>query len=492
VSGFATLIWPPTGIALAAILIGGSHLWPGIALGAFLVNLSIGASPGVAFGICVGNTLEAMVGAYLLRRIEFQPSLERLSWVAGFIGLAAFFSTSVSATIGTVSLLLDGAIPRAAYGPTWIAWWFGDMMGDLVVATFILVWSSHFKLVKEPVRLLEAAALSILVALSSLLLFSDWIYSAKTIFLQPFFIFPIFMLVVVRLGQRGFVTAMLVVSIVALSATATGHGRFWAGSLSEALLQVQVFLAVVAVSEMVLAAAVAERKRELSERSAIAMENAKLYREAQEAISVRDDFLSIASHELKTPLAALFLQIQLFNRGVQRKIRDEPDSTEISLPKRDVQSVVLIERQCRKLNSLLEELLDLTRIRLGRMLLQKESFDLCSLVGEVAERFRVESLAKGIQITDACAGTVVGFWDRMRIEQIVSNLLSNAIKYGEGKSVFVSVREHSDKALLVVRDWGMGISREMQEKIFQRFERAGNQATRISGLGLGVINRPIS
>ncbi|HXV44310.1 MAG TPA: MASE1 domain-containing protein, partial [Anaerolineae bacterium] len=134
VEGIVSLVWPPTGIALAALLLFGYRLWPGIALGAFLVNASAGASL-AAVGISIGNTLEAVTGAYLLGRfVGFRNSLERLRDVLGLVILAAAVSTTIGATIGTASLTLAGAISWAAYPSVWLVWWLGDAMGALLVA----------------------------------------------------------------------------------------------------------------------------------------------------------------------------------------------------------------------------------------------------------------------------------------------------------------------------------------------------------------------
>jgi integral membrane sensor domain MASE1 len=144
VSGVAAAVWPPTGIALAALLLYGACLWPGIAMGAFLVNLFVGAPVLVASGMALGNTLEAVLGTVLLTRVVgFRPSLARLQDVLGLVVLAAGGSTLVSATIGVTSGWLGGVIPAATYGEAWRTWWLGDALGDLVVAPLLCVWSGR-------------------------------------------------------------------------------------------------------------------------------------------------------------------------------------------------------------------------------------------------------------------------------------------------------------------------------------------------------------
>ena len=134
-----TAVWPPTGIALAALVLFGIRLWPGIALGAVLANLTAHEPLAVACGIALGNTLEAVLGAYLLRRlVEFRASLARIKDVFGLIGLAAGLSPIVSASIGVTSLCLGGVQPWDRYGSIWWVWWQGDAMGDLVTAPVLL------------------------------------------------------------------------------------------------------------------------------------------------------------------------------------------------------------------------------------------------------------------------------------------------------------------------------------------------------------------
>ena len=155
-----SLVWPPTGIALAALLLFGNRLWPGIALGAFLVNVSTGVGVMVAGGIAAGNTLEALCGTSLLRRLtRFRASFDRPQDVLGFVVLAAGVSPTIAATIGVGSLCLGGAAAWPAYGALWWQWWLGDAMGALVVAPVLLTWFTHPRITWTLRRVGEATAL---------------------------------------------------------------------------------------------------------------------------------------------------------------------------------------------------------------------------------------------------------------------------------------------------------------------------------------------
>jgi integral membrane sensor domain MASE1 len=142
VSGFATLVWPPSGLALAGLLLLGPRLWPGIAFGAFLVNLWMGAPPPVAIGIALGNTLEAVAAAWLLGRVDFSSSLARLRDASAYVVVAAAAATALGATLGTLSLFSGHIVVPAHFGETWRAWWLGDAIGVLVVAPPLLAWGA--------------------------------------------------------------------------------------------------------------------------------------------------------------------------------------------------------------------------------------------------------------------------------------------------------------------------------------------------------------
>ena len=259
VHSVATAVWPPTGIALVALVLGGCHLWPGIACGAFLVNLWAGAPVPVACGIAMGNTLEALVGTMLLQRLVcFSPALDRLRDVLGLAVLAAMLSTLVSATIGVTSGWLGGMIPAATLGKTWRTWWLGDAMGNLVVAPLLFVWSGRERLSRPRLWVVETVAVCMAVGALSLLIFSG---VAPNLIDSPYVLFPALIWAAVRLGPQGAITAMGLVSAIAVWETIRGSGPFIGQTLHESLLMLQAFLSVVAMTTLVLAAVVAERRK---------------------------------------------------------------------------------------------------------------------------------------------------------------------------------------------------------------------------------------
>jgi integral membrane sensor domain MASE1 len=250
-----TAIWAPTGIALAAILLWGYRVWPGVALGALLANGWTGVPLYAVAGITVGNTLEALAGAYLLRELaDFRPSLERVRDVLALAVLAAAVSTTISATIGTTSLLVGNEVASGDLGSVWRTWWLGDMGGDLVVAPALLVAATQWPYRRAPGRLLEAAALAAVVLGVSALVFTG--NTALT-----FVVFPLLVWAALRFWQPGAVGATLLVASIAIPLTENDLGPFSGHSPDDRLLLAQGFLGIAGLTALVLAAVITERRR---------------------------------------------------------------------------------------------------------------------------------------------------------------------------------------------------------------------------------------
>jgi len=201
--------------------------------------------------------------------------------------------------------------------------------------------------------------------------------------------------------------------------------------------------------------------------------------ELAQAVRVRDEFLSVASHELKTPLAALDLQIH----AIRERLRLSSSET---LSRADLEpKLASLKRQSARLNSLVDTLLDVTRITTGRMILIREQVDLVEVAKDVVNRSQEVIEQSGSAVELSSTGPVSGFWDRLRIETVVANLLSNAVKYGEGKPVDIALAQASGVARIRVTDRGIGIPRDRQRRIFERFER-GVEEQHYGGFGIGL------
>ncbi len=207
-------------------------------------------------------------------------------------------------------------------------------------------------------------------------------------------------------------------------------------------------------------------------------ESARLYREAQDAIRLRDEFLSIASHELKTPLTPLALQVG----SIQRSLRRDPGAIG---PEKMLARMDIISRQIERLTALVTDLLDISRLTAGKVALHLEEVDAAEVAREVALRLGRDLGRAGCQLEVHAEGPVEGRWDRVRLGQIVTNLVSNAAKYGAGKPIDLLVEGDEGTAKITVRDRGIGIAPEHQKRIFDRFERAVSEQ-HYGGFGLGL------
>jgi PAS domain S-box-containing protein len=252
--------WPPSGIALAALVLLGRDLWPGVALGAFFANLTAAnETAAVAFGITVGNTLEAVAGAWLLRRAGFHSSLSRLRDVLALLTLGAVFSTAISATLGVAALCAGGVRSWSEYSGLWFVWWLGDALGDLVVAPVLLTWAAGLRRRWKLSRILEAGAMVGGLLAVSQVVFAGQFPRVISNHALEYAAFPFVIWAGIRFGPRETSLVTLAASVLAILGTVRGQGPFVRGSPHESLMMLQTFMLVVAVTALVVAAAIAER-----------------------------------------------------------------------------------------------------------------------------------------------------------------------------------------------------------------------------------------
>ncbi len=245
-------VWPPSGLALAALLIFGPSVAPGIWVGAFVANLTTQGSVAVVCAIATGNTLEPLVGAYLLAQVGFNRSLQRIRDVAALVVLAGGLSTLVSATIGVASLTADGLVHHGFFS-AWREWWLGDLGGIALVASFLLVFASGVLPPRRRLWRTEAAILAALLAAVSVLVLSGNE-------LRVYAVLPPLIWAALRFGQPGAVLGGLTVAGFAIWFTTRGHGPFAASALDSALLRSQTFVAIATVTALFVAAVRSEQR----------------------------------------------------------------------------------------------------------------------------------------------------------------------------------------------------------------------------------------
>jgi integral membrane sensor domain MASE1 len=267
-----TAVWPPTGIALAGLVLWGPSVWPGVTLGAFLANAWTGVPLVTVLGITCGNTLEAVVGALLLRRVAaFRPSMERVRDVLALVALAAVVSTAIAATIGVTSLVVGNEISGDSFGSSWRLWWLGDMGGDLLVAPLLMAFAAYWPFTRIPGHPGEAVLLAVAVIGLSIVVFTQDTNLS-------YLVFPLLVWAALRFWQPGATAATLAVAAVAVYFTHHGDGPFMSSNPDDSLLLAQTFFAVTGVTVLLLAAVITERRRaeEQVEEVALALQESLL------------------------------------------------------------------------------------------------------------------------------------------------------------------------------------------------------------------------
>jgi len=255
-------VWPPTGVAIAAVLLLGYRISPAIFVGALLANLATGLPPAVAGGIAIGNTLEALSAAFLVHRfIGFHNPFYRARDVLKFVLLAAVLSPAVAATIGNASLCLGGADSWANFGSLWLTWWIGDGVGALVVTPLILTWVDRSSERWPPRRWVEGVLLLLSLSAAATGLFREALANNFINLSLGRLIIPFLLWAAFRLGPRGVATAIALYSGIAIWGTRMGLGPIVGQSPNDSLLLLQVSVAANGITFLVLAGLVAERKR---------------------------------------------------------------------------------------------------------------------------------------------------------------------------------------------------------------------------------------
>lgn len=259
----ASAVWPPTGIALAVILVLGPRVWPAIVAGAFIVNVTTTGAVLTSLGIAVGNTLEGLLGAALVNRYAGGRAVfDRPQTIFAFTALAGLLSTAVSATIGVTCLALAGLAPWGSYGAIWLTWWLGDATGVLVITPPLLLWWTKRDVRWDARQWTEAALL-----LLALLLAAGGVFAAPILEDYAFLCLPPLVWAAFRFGQREVATAVGLLSLTASWATLRGSGPFVMATQNDSLLVLQAFMATIALMTLPIGALITERRRAETERA---------------------------------------------------------------------------------------------------------------------------------------------------------------------------------------------------------------------------------
>lgn len=475
-TGNVTPVWPPTGLAIAVVLILGYRMWPGVAAGALLVNGLSSVPFLTACGMSVGNTLEAVVGAYLLTRVaRVRPELDRVRDVVALTTLAAGLATILSATTGVLSLRLGGVIPASALWPTWRVWWVGDALGALVVIPVVLALRPRGPVAIARREAAEATLLCAATAAATWLAFSGH-------FDHPYVVFPLLIWAALRWRLPGAALGTLLVSSIAVLGTKAGHGAFATGTATHSLWMLDTFLAVVAVTGLVLAAVVTERDKMTAHNAELTADLRRNVADLEVANRELEAFTYSVSHDLRAPLRNIDGFSRMLLKGQQE-----------SLDEQTVHYLTRIRTNAHAMGHLIDELLSFSRLQ--RQPIQTQRINarvavdaaLAQLESARANR-DVELVIGRLPDCDADPGLLT---------QVFANLISNALKFtASHSSARIEIgtrREPGHPPAMFVRDDGVGFDMTYAHKmfgVFQRLHRAEDYDG--SGVGLAIVHRIVT
>lgn len=506
--GFITPVYPPSGIALAALLLWGNQVWLGIWAGAWVAAAwPLWANTHLAWmsmlagvGIATGSVLQAWAGAFLIRRLIGERVLFSHAHNIFKFTLIELVSCIVSPTLGSTTLYLCHFIDLTAYANSWVTFWLGDATGVLVFAPLILIWLQQPTGIRSTVRPVPKPsrwALILEVGIWFTLLFLVSVIAFGYSYPIEYMLVPLLVWVAVRFQQRYATIAVLLVSALAVMGAIHGTSSFNRSTLNESLLLLQAFVGAIAVTTLVLSAIIIEREQvkakleQVNEELEAKVEARTLdLRRSKEAAEVasraKSEFLANMSHELRTPLNGILGYTQVLQRS---KVLGEKEHKELD-----------IIHQCGShLLTLINDVLDLSKIEAQKMELYPSDVHLPAFLQGVMEVCAIRADQKGIQFQAELdpqlpIGVMV---DEKRLRQVLINLLGNAIKFTDrGKVTFRVSRDqggalpawltHQVRLRFQIEDTGIGMTAAQLEQIFLPFEQVGEASRKAEGTGLGL------
>jgi signal transduction histidine kinase/CheY-like chemotaxis protein len=473
----ATPIWPPTGVALAAVLLWGNRTWPAIFTAAMIANATTAGSVATAIAIATGNSLEAVVGAYLINRWSRGcNTFSTPNSVAKFALICFVIATPISASIGLTSLATAGYIEWTNFANAWVTWWLGDVAGALVIAPVIVLWvSSHYHAFNRN-EFLETVGVLATATAVGLIAFSPLIEQTPSRDPLGFLAILPMLWAALRRGPRDTATVALVLAGMTIWGTLTGGGPFTTEDLNVSFLLVLMFLISITVPSLLLSADVEVRKKaeESLRRAQIELERkvAERTQELELANAAKSRFLAMASHDLRQPLHALGLFVAQLRTPLKSAERTE--------------TIERVDATRKEMNEMFNSLLDMSRLDAGILTPKITQFPIARLLQKIETAFDQATREKGLRLRVRRSDAWVRS-DAMLLERILLNLVSNAVRYTLRGGIIVGCRRRGEMLRIEVCDSGPGIPEDQKQNIFgEFFQLPGSERNRYGGLGLGL------
>jgi signal transduction histidine kinase len=485
VNASASAVWPPTGLALAFLLWRGYRHWPGIFLGAFLVNVITQGSLPVTLGIACGNTLEALTGAWFVNQLaNGLRAFETTRDAFRFILFAAMISTAVSALFGVTSLCLGGFARWSEYETIGLTWWLGDMVSDMIIAPLLMIWLTRARVVPRPGVLVEGLVLLVLTIIIGVTVFSGHSPLGRDHRPLEFLAVPPLVWAAFRFGPRGAISSAFVLSSLAVWGTLRGWGPFVTNDPNESLLLLQAFMGTASLTALVLALVVAERKRAEDALARQRTNLEKLIRQRtaklRETLAELESFSYSITHDMRAPLRAM----QNF-----AMLLEEDCSQSLAATGRDY--CRRIRESAKRMDLLIQDALTYSRVVREEFPLQP--VDLSKLLHGLVESYP-NLQPPEVQIDLELEGVFV-LGNQSALIQCFSNLLGNAVKF-VALGIRPHVRVYAERKAGTIRVWladnGIGIPPSARDKIFVMFQRVhSDQEYPGTGIGLAIVKKAV-
>lgn len=471
-----TVLFPGLAIAVSIIFLEGIELWWIVYVASLLGNLYFGSPLITLIVIPIAHTLQATLGAFLLRKAQIDPLFRRfrdISWTLAVLILTAV----VVPTLGTLANFIQPMKPFGGSLPTWGAWYVATLFCLLIITPFLLRWCTKPRFWRTWNETLETVGIFILLFGIDYTIFFTTIGTIAGISLVYFLLIP-FLWIALRLRPRFVTLAVLATSTFAITSLFVGPMMPAAADFGVRLYELETFLMIISVIFFILVSLEEDRRltTNLIKSQVSSLENA-VSRISSES-KAKNDFIAVLAHELRNPLAPIASAIDLLR-------------TKENLSSDELETFTMMDDRMQTIKRLLDDLLDVSRISEGKLTIRKEVIDIGTLINRAvlstAHYFKERHQSLIIKLPEE---ELLIEADAVRIEQVFSNLLTNASKFSDGGDrIIFSARRRGDLAEIIIQDPGLGIDRDMLEHIFVAFHQIemGNRNKKGLGIGLALV-----